>query len=208
MISIKSAGIDGAMVGWPSKLRGRTMRSSDDDNGRKQLLVLVGKAGADLLLQSEIDMAMECLIGGLPTVTTLRVAGILAAVLTPSWSEHRHFQEDVLFAILARAREHAAEFAELIGRLGDEHIEIGEHQREVSLGLKRLARDGRALSSSLRDLIEQTLALRRQHHAAENVFYKEMPSRLDAASREIIARWTAGQGAEPFPVNLIAKLWD
>lgn len=172
------------------------------------MLVLVRKADADLLLQSEIDMAMESLVGGLPIGTTLRVAGILAAVLTPSWSEHMRFQEDVLFAILARERQHAAAFTEFIGRLGDEHIEIGEHQREVSLGLKQLALDGRALGASLRDLIEQTLALRRQHHAAENVLDMKMPSRLDDASREIIAHWTASQGAEPFPVNLIAKLWD
>ena len=169
---------------------------------------LVRKVDADLLLQSEIDMAMECLLGGLPTVTALRVAGILAAVLTPSWSEHRRFQEDVLFAVLANGRKDAAEFKELIERMRDAHIEIGEHQREVSIGLKQLANGGRVMGTGLRDIAEQTLALRRQHHAAENVLDMKTPRRLDNASRDIIARWTASQGAEPFPINLIAKLWD
>lgn len=183
------------------------MRSSHDQNAR-HLLVLAQKVDADLLLQSEIDMALDTLMGELPFDTALRVAGILSAVLTPSWSEHRRFQEDVLFPVLAREREHADDFSDFVERMGDAHVEIGEYQREVSLSLKQLAIDGRPLNSSRRDIIEQTLALRRRHHAAENVLDMKIPGHLGSASRGIIERWTAGQGAEPFPVNLIAKLWD
>lgn len=183
------------------------MRSSHDPNAR-HLLALAQKVDADLLLQSEIDMAFDTLMGELPFVTALRVAGILAAVLTPSWSEHRRFQEEVLFPILATERNQPDDFVEFAGRIGDVHVEIGEHQREVSISLKHMAIDGRPLTSSRLDLIEQTLALRRRHHAAENAIDLKIPKSLGDSSRDILWRWTARQGVEPFPVNLIAKLWD
>ncbi len=175
------------------------MRSSADENAKRPLLLLARKVDADRLLQSEIDVAMQSLMGALPTVTVMRVAGVLGAVLAPSWSEHRHFQEEVLFPVVFRARGRDGEFAEFVGRMGDEHSEIGEHQRELSVNLKQLANGSLVLGAGLRDLIEQTVALRRQHHAAENTFDLKIPSASMTHRAQSSSAGSTGRGRIRFP---------
>ncbi len=158
------------------------MRSNNDDSGRRRCQPSSAKSTPISCFNPKSTWPWSACLGGLPTVTALRVAGILAAVLTPSWVSTGAFRRTFSLPSWQMGGRMLLS-SKLIERMRDAHIEIGEHQREVSIGLKQLANGGRVMGTGLRDIAEQTLALRRQHHAAENVLDMKTPRRLDNASR-------------------------
>lgn len=170
---------------------------------------LLQRTLADRHLQSEIDKALATLARDLPLLVDLRLARVVSTLLEPAWTEHANFQDDALFPLIARASAADRDLRAMLTRLGTEHDEIGERQAEIGRRLERLiAGHPGAANPALGVHLEQTLALRRNHYAAESAVVDSIPATLSAGDRATLQRWMRERGAAPFPVNLILDQWD
>jgi hypothetical protein len=184
------------------------MRSPRDQAAARQTLDPARRTAADRHLQAEIDKAIAGLVGGVPLHAALRLARVLGVVLEPSWSEHTSFQDEALFPIVARAEGTTPEIHALLARLGREHAEIGERQREVSSILGKLVAGRTVVSAAQSACLSQALELRRRHHDAEAVLDDLIPVALDATDRAALEGWIVNRAEPPFPVNLIFEFWE
>jgi hypothetical protein len=173
----------------------------------RQTLDLGRRLAADRHLQAEIDKGLATLSDDPPSSVGLRIARVLSAVLEPSWSEHADFQDEALFPIIAKAGEATLQTRALLNRLGREHTEIGQRQREVTVILNNLIA-GHPPVDGLAASLSPVLRLRRDHHDAEAVLERIVPATLEQADRDALDRWAASRAAPPFPVNLILEFWD
>ncbi len=174
----------------------------------RQPIDLGRRLAADRHLQAEIDKGLASLAEDPPFAVGQRIARVLSAVLEPSWSEHADFQDEALFPIIAKARGATLDTRALLNRLGREHAEIGEHQREVTIVLNGLVA-GRTTSRGQGALtFSRVLDLRRRHHDAEVALEHMIPAVLEADDRTALDLWAASRATPPFPVNLILDFWD
>ena len=167
-----------------------------------RLLDLTENFLVDRQLQGEIDKAMTNLIEGLPLRVNVKLARLVEAVLAPSWSAHRDFQDEALFPMIAARDGTTPEVRALLERLSLEHAEIESRLVKISRYLEQFD-TGRSMSASdMGACIRQTLALRRQHCSSEATLERLIPEDLDASEQAALERWQANRTA-PFPINIL-----
>jgi hypothetical protein len=191
--------------GRPISNEGQVMPSRASSN--RQTIDIGRRLAADRHLQVEIDKGLASLAEDPPSDVGQRIARVLSAVLEPSWTEHADFQDEALFPIIAKARDATLDTRALLNRLGREHVEIGKHQREVTVILNNLVAGRLMVKDGVATTFFRVLELRRRHHDAEAALDHMIP-KLEPVDRTALDRWATSRAAPPFPVNLILDFWE
>jgi Hemerythrin HHE cation binding domain len=159
---------------------------------------------ADRNLQLEICHALEGLADSLPQAD-LRLAQAIRPIIEPGWNEHIHFQHDVLFPILTRARQ-PEELKPHLDRLRREHEIISSQQTEVLEQIELLISGEPPNADALGYLLRNVFDTIRRHIESEALLLDAcLPATLSKSELGLLEQWASSRTQPPFPISLLPR---